>query len=96
MRYEELKAHIASLAVDPTDPNTVYAAAVNGGLLKTTDGGQSWQAVTLPTPAEAPVITRISGLDRPCPFRCFLIVKNLISNLTFAMGEPVFRHGVNT
>lgn len=31
-----------SLTIDPTNPNTLYAAAVNGAF-KSTDGGQQWQ-----------------------------------------------------
>jgi cysteine-rich repeat protein len=37
--------HIASLAVDPTDPSTVYAGTDGGGVFKTTTGGTSWTAV---------------------------------------------------
>src|SRR5262249_11503291 len=35
-----------SLAVDPSDPNTIYAAAVGAGVYKTTDGGQHWSEST--------------------------------------------------
>jgi photosystem II stability/assembly factor-like uncharacterized protein len=35
-------ANVTNLAVDPSDPQTVYAATSNHGLMKTTDGGQSW------------------------------------------------------
>ena len=31
-----------SLLIDPSDPNVMYAAAVAGGIWKTTDGGSSW------------------------------------------------------
>ena len=38
---------IISLAVDPDDPeNTIYAGTGQGGLFKTTNGGQSWQNLT--------------------------------------------------
>ncbi len=33
---------ITDLVVDPTDANIVYAGAAEGGVLRTTDGGQSW------------------------------------------------------
>ncbi len=33
---------ITDVAVHPTDPNVVYAGAAEGGVLKTTDGGQHW------------------------------------------------------
>ncbi|MDH4135180.1 MAG: hypothetical protein OEW09_00465 [Anaerolineae bacterium] len=38
------EANVTSLAIDPHDPQVVYAATGNHGLLKTTDGGQSWTA----------------------------------------------------
>ncbi len=38
-------ANVTALAVDPHDPQTVYAATGNHGLLKTSDGGQSWTAI---------------------------------------------------
>src|SRR5215831_4444907 len=31
-----------ALVIDPTAPTTIYAAAVAGGVWKTTDGGASW------------------------------------------------------
>ncbi|HEY9165667.1 MAG TPA: T9SS type A sorting domain-containing protein [Candidatus Kryptonia bacterium] len=37
---------VASLAVDPTNANIVYAAAAGGGLWKTTDGGTTWNPLT--------------------------------------------------
>lgn len=38
-------ANVTGLAVDPRDPQVVYAATGNHGLLKTTDGGQSWTVI---------------------------------------------------
>jgi len=38
-------AFVNALAVDPHNPDLVYAATANRGLLKTTDGGQSWRGV---------------------------------------------------
>lgn len=37
---------INAIAIHPTDPQTVYAGAANGGVWKTTNGGQSWKALT--------------------------------------------------
>ena len=37
--------NISALAVHPRDPNTVYAATLKGGVLKSTNGGQTWQAI---------------------------------------------------
>lgn len=36
-------AHVKNVAVDPADPNTIYACVEQGGLFKSTDGGDSWQ-----------------------------------------------------
>jgi len=38
-----LDYRISALAVDPTNPQTVYAGGDSGELFKSTDGGQSWQ-----------------------------------------------------
>jgi photosystem II stability/assembly factor-like uncharacterized protein len=35
---------ITDVAVHPSDPNTVYAAAYGSGVLKTSDGGTSWHS----------------------------------------------------
>lgn len=37
---------IRSIAVHPTDPNTVYIGAVAGGVWKSVDGGSSWTSLT--------------------------------------------------
>src|SRR5215216_6459206 len=38
------------LAVDPADPDTVYAGLREGGVRRTTDGGRSWAECPLPEP----------------------------------------------
>ncbi len=38
-------AHVAALAVDPSDSQRVFAATLNHGLLRTMDGGQEWKTV---------------------------------------------------
>lgn len=37
---------VAALAVDPRDKNVVYAGVSDGGVWKTTNGGQTWQPLT--------------------------------------------------
>lgn len=37
-----VSGRVKGLAVDPTNPDIVYAGAAGGGIWKTTDGGQSW------------------------------------------------------
>jgi Sortilin, neurotensin receptor 3, len=43
-------APVVFLSVDPTNPNTVYAAIAANGIFKTVDGGQSWVNTGLPSP----------------------------------------------
>jgi photosystem II stability/assembly factor-like uncharacterized protein len=38
-------APVLSLAVDPNNPNTVYATIDANGIFKTIDGGQNWASV---------------------------------------------------
>ncbi|MBN1631552.1 MAG: S-layer homology domain-containing protein [Thermoleophilia bacterium] len=47
----------ANIAVHPTNPRIVYAAAVKAGLLRTTDGGGSWTKLQGPWPATTPVMS---------------------------------------
>ena len=46
-----LSGRIRSIAVHPTDPNTVYIATASGGIWKTTDGGQSWNDIANELPS---------------------------------------------
>ncbi|MEZ4653504.1 MAG: hypothetical protein R3E12_07875 [Candidatus Eisenbacteria bacterium] len=41
----DIGGRITDIAVDPTDPQIVYAGAAEGGVLKSTDGGQHWNAL---------------------------------------------------
>ncbi|MBD3220297.1 glycosyl hydrolase [bacterium] len=36
---------VADLAIHPTDPDVCYAGLASGGVLKTTDGGQTWTPI---------------------------------------------------
>jgi photosystem II stability/assembly factor-like uncharacterized protein len=38
------------LAVDPADPDTVYAGLREGGVRRTTDGGRTWTDCAVPQP----------------------------------------------
>lgn len=40
-----VNGRVKGLAVHPTNPNTVYAGAAAGGVWKSTDGGQTWDAL---------------------------------------------------
>ena len=50
-----------ALAIDPRDPNTMYAATQFQGVLRTTDGGATWRPFNTALPARA--ITTVT-LDR--------------------------------
>ncbi|NNK91510.1 MAG: hypothetical protein HKO87_03680 [Acidimicrobiia bacterium] len=39
-------AHVSGVAVDPGDPDRVFAATVNQGLVRSEDGGASWRTVS--------------------------------------------------
>jgi photosystem II stability/assembly factor-like uncharacterized protein len=49
------------LAADPRDPDTVYAGLREGGVRRTSDGGQSWVDCALPEPAVFSMA--VSGAD---------------------------------
>ena len=38
---------VRSLAIDPADPDTIYAGTRFGGIFKTTDGGNQWTAINI-------------------------------------------------
>jgi photosystem II stability/assembly factor-like uncharacterized protein len=40
-----VNGRVKSLAVHPTDANTIYAGAASGGVWKSTDGGQTWDSL---------------------------------------------------
>ncbi len=39
----QVTGRITAMAVHPTDPNTIYVCAAQGGVWKTTDGGKHWE-----------------------------------------------------
>jgi photosystem II stability/assembly factor-like uncharacterized protein len=56
-------ANVTSLAVDPHDPQVVYAATGNHGLLKTTNGGQGWMAINQGLPASRALSVVLHPVD---------------------------------
>jgi WD40 repeat protein len=46
-------ARVTRIAISPSDPDTIYVGATRGGLWKSTDGGNTWQALPLPPFANA-------------------------------------------
>jgi uncharacterized protein (TIGR03382 family) len=53
-------ANVTDLVVHPQDPRLVYAASGNKGLLKTSNGGSSWQLINPPTRGGDPVALSVS------------------------------------
>ncbi len=51
------QANVIDLAIDPCDPQVVYAATGTSGLLRRSDGGRSWIAVNVGVPAPAEVLS---------------------------------------
>jgi photosystem II stability/assembly factor-like uncharacterized protein len=43
------RSYIRTLAVNPLRPRIVFAATLDAGVFKSTDGGASWQSLTLPS-----------------------------------------------
>lgn len=43
---DNVPAEITSAAVSPDDGNIIFAGGRTGGLIKSTDGGKTWAAVT--------------------------------------------------
>jgi uncharacterized protein (TIGR03382 family) len=48
------EAHVTGLAVDPHNPQQVYAATSQGGIFTSADGGRNWQAANQGLPGQAP------------------------------------------
>jgi photosystem II stability/assembly factor-like uncharacterized protein len=40
-----VEPHVRDITIDPADPQTIYAALQVGYMIKTTDGGKSWQMI---------------------------------------------------
>lgn len=44
--HSPASGRVSSIAIDPTNANIVYIAAAQGGVWKTTDGGNTWVPLT--------------------------------------------------
>jgi photosystem II stability/assembly factor-like uncharacterized protein len=49
-------ATIHAMAIDPHDEQTAYAAPWGGGMFKTTDGGETWDRLPVPTVSVAAIL----------------------------------------
>jgi photosystem II stability/assembly factor-like uncharacterized protein len=47
---------IHEMAIDPTDEDRVYAAPWGGGMWRSTDGGQNWNAMDVPTVSVSAIV----------------------------------------
>ena len=56
---------VRCLAADPRNPNTVYAGTQSNGVLRSTDGGQTWQLAStgLTVPWRHHMVERFTQLD---------------------------------
>jgi photosystem II stability/assembly factor-like uncharacterized protein len=66
----DLRGGIAALAVDPRDPDRVYAGTVGDGVWKSTDGGRSWS----PTGAELAGQNILTLLVSAVPDRLYTVL----------------------
>ena len=57
--------YISAIQLDPTRPNVVFAGTIDHGVLKSTDGGQTWRAArrtSRDSPCSGTIVTR----ERDC------------------------------
>ena len=80
---------VVSLAVDPTNPKTLYLGTVGYGLHRSVDGGQSWQALNSDLGLAPGVILRIPAvaIDKQNP-------QHLPVTTAFGVGSQVVGDGL--
>lgn len=61
-QIESLPDLAVSLAIDPVDPNTLYAGTVASGAYRSTDGGTTWEAINTALGVEPGVILSVSAI----------------------------------
>jgi photosystem II stability/assembly factor-like uncharacterized protein len=52
-RRQNISGRVTAIAIDPQNPALVYLGAAQGGLWRSTDAGQDWQAMTDNEPTQA-------------------------------------------
>ena len=81
---------LTALAVDPTNPNTVYIGGADGGVWKSTDGGNSWTSISdsLPDPVD-----RRHGIPPGSPKELFVGTGEPNFNQDSYYGYGLYRSG---
>jgi hypothetical protein len=62
---------VRALAVDPTNPSTVYAATSSGGIFKSTNGGNAWSSSSNGIPSLSSYIITDVAVDPATPSRVY-------------------------
>lgn len=70
--WDDAAGRLSTLAIDPTDPETMYAGGQSCGVWKTVDGGQSWQPVS----DAASLSVAGLALDPSLPSRLYLVTRS--------------------
>jgi hypothetical protein len=77
LQGDDVDLDVTALAVDPRDPDVVYAATNNEGVAKTTDGGMTWSWINVGLP-------RFDGLGNASPTGAFVLTVPLVLDA----GDP--------
>jgi len=85
----KFSGRISALAIDPRNPLVVYAGAADGGVWKTTDGGQSWTPLTDTQPS---LSTGSIALDPSAPDTVYVLT-SLPSQLLHHLHQPLYYPG---
>lgn len=87
-KIETLPDGAVSLAVDPVNPNTLYVGTVGYGAYRSTDGGQTWQAINNGLSWQPGVLLRVSAIavDRDNPQHVALATAYSVGSHLLAEG----------
>jgi hypothetical protein len=86
---ESLPDAAVSLAVDPAQPDTLYAGTVGYGAFRSSDGGQSWEAINTGLNWQPGIILRVSAItvDKANP-------EHLALATAYGVGSQVIGDGI--
>jgi hypothetical protein len=88
-KMERLPDGVVSMAIDPHTPETLYIGTVGYGAHRSTDGGQSWQAINEGMGWQPGVILRVSAItvDREKP-------QHLAAAAAYSVGSQFAGHAI--